>query len=75
MAFVGGEGVECGGDDVLLLLLPDDLAPRARISGQVSCGLDSDVGLSALVRLSSSVCCLRLFDPGICRCRCFGGAV
>ena len=63
VAFVGGKGVDCGGDDVLGLSLKNDVALCATIVGYVGCSMDADVGQSALVGLFPPVYCLRPLVP------------
>ena len=63
LVFVGGEGVSGGGDDVLGLPLQDNVALRAEVLWWVGCGVDGDVGQSALVGPFSPVLGLRPSVP------------
>ena len=66
MAFVGGKGVECGGDNVLGLCLQDNVALCAEVFWQMGCGVNGDECQSALVGPFSLLYCLRPIVPRAC---------
>ena len=52
VAFVGAEGVECAGDDVLCLSFQGYVPQPAEILGYVGCRVDGDVGYGWLMWFS-----------------------